>query len=80
MEKKKDYGSLNPHVEKLANQISLGIPINNALETFARDIGSNTIQRSVNIIGEAEKAGGKIDDILDSVVKLRRHIKMFRRS
>lgn len=67
--KNKDYGSLNPHVEKLANQISLGIPINNALETFARDIGSKTITRSVNIIGEAEKAGGKIDDILDSVVK-----------
>ena len=67
--KNKDYGSLNPHVEKLANQISIGIPINTALETFARDIGSKTITRSVNIIGEAEKAGGKIDDILESVVK-----------
>lgn len=67
--KNKDYGSLNPHVEKLANQISLGIPINTALETFARDIGSKTIARSVNIISEAEKAGGKIDDILESVVK-----------
>lgn len=67
--KNKDYGSLNPHVEKLANQISLGIPINTAFETFARDIGSKTIARSVNIISEAEKAGGKIDDILDSVVK-----------
>jgi archaeal flagellar protein FlaJ len=67
--KSKDYGSLNPHVEKLANQISLGIPINTAFETFARDIGSKTIARSVNIISEAEKAGGRIDDILESVVK-----------
>jgi archaeal flagellar protein FlaJ len=67
--KNKDYGSLNPHVEKLANQISLGIPINTAFETFARDIGSKTIARSVNIISEAEKAGGRIDDILESVVK-----------
>ena len=67
--KSKDYGSLNPHVEKLANQISLGIPINTAFETFARDIGSRTIARSVNIISEAEKAGGRIDDILESVVK-----------
>ena len=67
--KNKDYGSLNPHVEKLSNQISLGIPIKTALETFARDIGSPTITRSVSIIGEAEKAGGRIDDILESVVK-----------
>ncbi len=67
--KSKNYGSLNPHVEKLANQISLGIPIKIAFETFARDIGSATITRSVNIISESEKAGGKIDDILEAVVK-----------
>lgn len=67
--KNKGYGSLNPHVEKLANQISLGIPLKVSFETFARDIGSKSITRSVNIISEAEKAGGKIDDILDSVVK-----------
>lgn len=65
----KNYGSLNPHIEKLSNQISLGIPLKTAFETFARDIGSVTITRAVNIIGESEKAGGKIDDILESVVK-----------
>ena len=64
----KDYGVLNIYVEKLANQISLGIPIKTALETFARDLRSSTISRSVTIIGESEKAGGKIDQILDSVV------------
>lgn len=67
--KNKGYGSLNPHVEKLANQISLGIPLKVAFETFARDVGSKTITRSVNIISEAEKAGGRIDNILDSVVR-----------
>ena len=67
--KNKNYGSLTPHIEKLANQISLGIPVKTAFETFARDIGSSTITRSVNIISESEKAGGKIDDILESVVK-----------
>lgn len=67
--KNKNYGSLNSHVEKLANQISLGIPLKTAFETFARDIRSPTITRSVNIISEAEKAGGKIDDILEAVVK-----------
>jgi len=65
----KDYGGLNPYINKLANQISLGIPIKNALETFARDIGSKTISRAVTIIAESEKAGGQIEDILESVSK-----------
>ncbi|MFA7708056.1 MAG: type II secretion system F family protein [Candidatus Pacearchaeota archaeon] len=67
--RKKDYGKLTPHVNKLANQISLGIPVQTALETFARDNANNTITRAVTIISEAEKAGGRIDDILEAVVK-----------
>lgn len=65
----KDYGSLNPYIQKLANQISIGIPIKTALETFARDIKSPTITRAVTIISESEKAGGRIEDVLDSVAK-----------
>ena len=30
----KNYGSLNPYIDKLANQISLGIPIKDALDNF----------------------------------------------
>ena len=65
----KDYGSLNPYIQKLANQISIGIPLKTALETFARDIRSSTITRAVTIISESEKAGGRIEDVLDSVAK-----------
>lgn len=67
--RKKDYGKLNPHINKLANQIALGIPVKNALETFSRDVNSVTVTRAVTIISEAEKAGGKIDDILEAVAK-----------
>jgi flagellar protein FlaJ len=67
--KEKDYGSLTPHIKKLANQISLGIPIKNSLETFARDIGSKVISRAITLISEAEQAGGEIETILDSVAK-----------
>ena len=67
--RKKDYGDLNSHVNKLANQISIGIPVKTAFETFARDNNNATISRAVTIIGEAEKAGGRIDDILEAVVK-----------
>jgi archaeal flagellar protein FlaJ len=67
--RKKDYGKLNPYINKLANQIALGIPVKTSLETFARDIGSQTIARSVTIISEAEKAGGQIEEILEAVSK-----------
>ena len=65
--KSKDFGSLSPYIEKLANQISIGIPLKIALETFSRDALSPTITRAVTIISEAEKAGGEIENILESV-------------
>lgn len=62
----KDFGSLSPHIRKLANQISLGIPISKALETFASEVDSVVVRRAVTLIREAENAGGEIDFILDS--------------
>lgn len=66
--KSKDYGALNPYINKLSNQISLGIPIKTSFETFARDLNSQNISRAITIISESEKAGGQIENILDSVV------------
>jgi len=65
----KDYGNLSSYVRKLANQISLGIPVQAAFETFARDLGSSTVSRAVVIISESEKAGGDIGSVLESVAK-----------
>lgn len=65
--KDRDYRSLSPHVQKLANQLALGINLSLALSTFAKDTKSDSITRSVSLISEAEKAGGKIETILESV-------------
>jgi flagellar protein FlaJ len=64
---KKNYGALNPYVQKMANQINLGIPVSIAMQTFADDIDNKVIRRAVALIREAEKAGGEIDYILESV-------------
>jgi flagellar protein FlaJ len=61
------YGALSEHVQKLANQISLGIPLNKALATFSKDVKSPTISRALTLIGQAERAGGDIGVILESV-------------
>ncbi|MEK6928919.1 MAG: type II secretion system F family protein [Nanoarchaeota archaeon] len=67
--KSNEYGQLGPHVKKLANQISIGIPVSKAMQTFAFEIGNPVISRSVTLISEAEKAGGEIDYILESSAK-----------
>ena len=67
--KNRDYKTLSPHIQKLANQLTLGIILTQALKTFAKDINSKTITRAVGLISEAERAGGKIESILESVAK-----------
>ena len=63
----RNYGSLTPHIVKLANQLSIGITLTNAFKTFAEDTKSKVISRAVTLISEAERAGGKIETILESV-------------
>ncbi|HOW37101.1 MAG TPA: type II secretion system F family protein [Candidatus Pacearchaeota archaeon] len=65
--KNKEYGALTPHIRKLANQISLGIPLRQALEIFSKDVKNKTVSRALTLIGQAEKAGGNIGGILESV-------------
>lgn len=65
----KDYGSLTPHIRKLANQISLGIPFKRAITIFAQDTRNRIVGRSVHIIIEAEESGGEIGTTLDNVAK-----------
>lgn len=63
----RNYGTLTDHVAKLANQLSIGITLNNAFKTFAKDTKSDVIARAVDLISEAERSGGQIDVILGSV-------------
>jgi len=65
----KHYGVLSENIQKLANQIYLGVPLNKALQTFAKDVNNKTISRALTLIGQAEKAGGDIGEILESVAE-----------
>lgn len=64
----KDFGYLTKHTKKLANQVEWGIPITDAFNIFARDTNNKVIKRSVGILMEAERSGGEIVDVLESVV------------
>jgi archaeal flagellar protein FlaJ len=67
--KDKSYGVLSNHIKKLSNQIKLGIPLSIALKTFSKDVNNKTISRALTLIGQAEKAGGDIGEILESVTE-----------
>lgn len=67
--KDRDYGSLTAHVQKLINQLMLGIPLTTGLSNFASDSRSKVISRAVGLIAEAERSGGEIEHILDSVAE-----------
>src|SRR3990167_2251727 len=65
--KERPYGVLSRHVKKLANQIYMGIPLSIALQVFSKDVNNATISRAITLIGQAEKSGGEIGEILESV-------------
>ncbi len=67
--KDKPYGVLSGNINKLANQIYLGVPLGLALEVFSKDVRNKTVARTITLIGQAEKSGGDIGTILESVAQ-----------
>ena len=67
--KNKPYGVLSENIKKLANQVSIGIPLNFALQVFSKDVKNKTISRALTLIGQAERGGGEIGGILESVTE-----------
>jgi len=65
----REYGALTPHIGKLANQIYLGINLDDAFGTFAKETKSKVISRAMLLISEAQRAGGRIETIIESVAR-----------
>lgn len=64
----KEYGPLTENTKKLASQVSLGISVRQALQTFSQEANNQIISRSIALILQAESSGGDISSILDAVV------------
>ena len=61
------YGKLTPEIEKMAAQISWGVPTSQALRNFAKRIDTPLVNRVVAIIIKANDAGGNVADVLTLV-------------
>lgn len=61
---KGEYGNLNEDVNKMASQISWGISFGEVLDMFTERVTSPIVTRAVRMVDEANRAGGRIADIL----------------
>ncbi|MCP3683688.1 MAG: type II secretion system F family protein [bacterium] len=73
-----DYGSLTPHVKKLANQIEWAIPFKKAFVNFGKETNNPIIRRAIATVIQAEQAGGNIEDVLSSITDSLLQIKRIR--
>lgn len=64
-----NYGTLTPHLKKLANQIEWSIPFHRAFINFAKETENPVIRRAIATVIQAEQAGGNIEDVLTSVTE-----------
>ncbi len=62
-----DYGALTHHIRKLSHQVEWAIPVHKALGTLSTDTKNPVIERAIATVIEAEKSGGNIEDVLESV-------------
>ncbi len=76
---KGDYGAMDEEVEFMATQLSWGVAFNEVMRMFLERVHTGLIERSIALIEEANKAGGKISDILLNVAHDAQEIKMLDR-
>ena len=70
-----EYGALNEEVNKMAQQLSWGVAFGDVIVLFSERVGTPLVKRAISLIGEANKAGGKISDILVTAANDSREIK-----
>ena len=70
-----EYGSLNDEVKKMSDQLSWGIKFSDVIKQFADRVGTPLVQRAIALIAEADRAGGKISDILVTAANDSRELK-----
>ena len=73
-----EFGALNPEIKKMSDQLSWGIAFEDVLKMFAERVGTPLVKRAVSLVSEANKAGGKISDILVTAANDSREIQFLK--
>ena len=70
-----EYGALNEEVKKMSDQLSWGVKFSDVIGQFADRVGTPLVKRAIALIAEADRAGGKISDILVTAANDSRELK-----
>jgi flagellar protein FlaJ len=66
---RRDYGSLTAELKKMTAQISWGMTFEEALLALGRRVNTVLVQRTVPLIIEAGRAGGRVERVFDPMGK-----------
>ncbi len=66
---KRDYGALTAELRKMNTQISWGISFEEALQSLGRRVNTVLIQRTIPLVIEASRSGGKVEKVFDPMGK-----------
>jgi flagellar protein FlaJ len=66
---KRDFGPLTAELRKMNAQISWGMTLEEALIAFAKRVNTVLVQRSIPLIIEANRSGGRVEKVFDPMGK-----------
>jgi len=64
-----DHGKLTPELKMMASQLSWGIPVEEALENFAKRVNTTSIKRIVVTINKALMIGGNTSSVFEAAAR-----------
>lgn len=76
---KGEYGELSSEIKKMDDLMSWGVSFEQTLLTFARRMNTALIGRSVALITQASKAGGRVSQVLEAAAKDATEVKQLER-
>lgn len=60
-----NYGPLTKEIKRIAQEISWGRSVEEALTAFANRVNTTSVHRTISLIIEASRSGGNVADVLD---------------
>ncbi len=60
-----NYGPLTKEIKQIAQEISWGSSVEEALTAFANRVNTTSVRRTISLIIEASRSGGNVADVLD---------------
>lgn len=76
---KGEYGELSSEIKKMNNLMSWGVSFEQTLLTFARRMNTALINRSVALITQASRAGGRVSQVLEAAARDSTEVKQLER-